>query len=356
MPYKDRGKWRAVVKLKGVRYTEARPEWTKKDAVKWEVSKRAELLKLSTGTGWLTLALRYLDHARMQFRKTTYHEKNKVVSDFSLYLKGAFNMADLSALLVSEISSSHVQGYLMEQAETRGPKAANVDRKNLMVMWNWGEAILDIESNPVRKVPKWRTKRKPQHVPSEQDILRMLAVADARERAFLDCYLCTGARRAEIFQLTWEDVNFEHRTITLRTGKTRDGSEKTLILPMNQRLYDSLRWAWNNRQYKDSPYVWVIEEGQYGEGQPYSCRGRFLSRLAKRAGVQPFGFHSLRRYVATYLSDNEKVATKTVQRILGHASVQTTERYLYNAHQDLESVMELLGRDGEKGDRDCNDG
>jgi len=47
--------------------------------------------------------------------------------------------------------------------------------------------------------------------------------------------------------------------------------------------------------------------------------------------------------VATYLSDKEKIATKTIQKILGHSSEATTERCLYNAHKDLEAVMELLG-------------
>jgi integrase len=75
--------------------------------------------------------------------------------------------------------------------------------------------------------------------------------------------------------------------------------------------------------------------------------------LAKRAStgeytIRPFGFHSLRRYLATYLSDREKVATKTIQEILGHTSEATTERYFYNAHRDLEAVMELLEKN--KGD------
>jgi integrase len=96
-------------------------------------------------------------------------------------------------------------------------------------------------------------------------------------------------------------------------------------------------------QFKESPHVWVIEEGRFA-GQKYTFRHKFLKGLAKRAGVRAFGFHSLRRYVATYLSDKEKIATKTIQKILGHTSEATTERYLYNAHKDLEAVMELLGK------------
>jgi integrase len=216
-----------------------------------------------------------------------------------------------------------------------------------MAMWSWGMSVLDLPGNPIAKIPKFRHSRARQYVPPEGDLLKMLAVATARERAFLDCYLCTGARRSEIFNLTWDQVNFEHQTIILSTKKTADGSEKSLVLPMNQRLYDSLKWVWNTRKFKESPFVWVIEDGRYA-GQPYTFRHKFLKGLAKRAGVRAFGFHSLRRYVATYLSDKEKVATKTIQKILGHSSEATTERYLYNAHKDLEAVMALLGKS--KGD------
>ena len=159
-------------------------------------------------------------------------EKNKLVQDLSLHLKRVFELEDLSPLLVSEITSDHVQSYLMEQATPRSNNSANRDRKNLMAMWSWGEKILDLPLNPIAKIPKFRHSRSAQYVPPEGDMLKILAVATARERAFLDCYLCAGARRSEIFNLTWDMVNFEHRMITLSTKKTADGSEKSLVLPM----------------------------------------------------------------------------------------------------------------------------
>ncbi len=78
--------------------------------------------------------------------------------------------------------------------------------------------------------------------------------------------------------------------------------------------------------------MWVIEESRFA-GQQYTFRHKFLKGFAKRASrkdltVRPFGFHFLLRYVATCLSDKEKVATKTIKKILGHSSEGTTERYL----------------------------
>jgi integrase len=85
------------------------------------------------------------------------------------------------------------------------------------------------------------------------DILRLLAAANRKKRAFLDCYLCTGARRSEIFRLKWEDVNFEKREIRLWTRKTKDGSMEGECLPMTNQLYESLWWCWQNRLYKEAP-------------------------------------------------------------------------------------------------------
>jgi integrase len=60
--------------------------------------------------------------------------------------------------------------------------------------------------------------------------------------------------------------------------------------------------------------------------------------------VRPFGFHALRRYVASILADTHKVSAKTIQRILRHKNVMTTERYIQNINHDLKEVLALLDR------------
>jgi len=110
---------------------------------------------------------------------------------------------------------------------------------------------------------------------------------------------------------------------------------------MTNQLYESLWWCWQNRFFKESPYVWVCEDEPHA-GQPFNYRRRFLSGLCKRAGIHSFGFHSLRRYVASVLTDTHKISAKTIQRILRHKSLQTTERYIQNLNHDLSGVMGLL--------------
>jgi integrase len=307
MPFRDRGKWRGVVKIKGRRFTDSFD--TKREALSWENEYRKNLHISKAVIDIKDFSNQYLALAQSRYTKSTYQEKVTLTDKFIKYLD--------SNLPVDEILPSHIHGYLLDQATTRSNNCANRDRKNLLAMWNWGQKILDLPLNPVAKMDRFPHDRKVQYVPPENDILRLLAAANRRERAFLDCYLCTGARRSEIFRLKWEDVNFEKREIRLWTRKTKDGSMECEWLPMTNQLYESLWWCWQNRLFKESPFVWVCEDGPHA-GQPFHYRRRFLKGLCKRAGIRSFGFHSLRRYVASVLADTHKVSAKTIQRILRH--------------------------------------
>jgi integrase len=79
-------------------------------------------------------------------------------------------------------------------------------------------------------------------------------------------------------------------------------------------------------------------------GQPFTQRRKFMRGLCKRAGVKPFGFHALRRYVASVLADTHKQSSKTIQRVLRHKNVSTTEKYIQAINDDLQSTMNLLSK------------
>ncbi len=337
MPYRDRGKWRGVVTVKGKRHSASFD--TKRQAIAWENDFREKLSFRPKSIDFVSFSNKYLELAASRFVNSTYQEKVALNRDFLQFIG--------SNLQVEEITARHIQDYLLEQTKKRGNNAANKDRKNLLAMWNWGQKILDLPVNPVAKTYKLPHDRKPQYTPPETDILCLLAAANRKERAFLDCYLCTGARRSEILRLKWEDVNFEKREIRLWTRKTKDGSMEGEWLPMTDKLQESLWWCWQTRHFKESPYVWVNEEGP-NAGKPYKTRHRFMKGLCKRAQVRPFGFHALRRYVASVLADTHKISAKTIQRILRHKSLQTTERYIQNINRDLSGIMSLLDRNLEK--------
>ena len=112
-------------------------------------------------------------------------------------------------------------------------------------------------------------------------------------------------------------------------------------VPMSSELYDQLMRLWKNRKFKRNPWVFVDDHPGAHYGKPFTTRRRFMPGLCKRAGVKEFGFHALRRYVASLLIDKKK-SMKAVQRVLRHKNLATTERYTHLLNNDLKEVYEAL--------------
>lgn len=347
---KDRKKsWRGQVRYQ--RATYKADFLTKREAVEWEAEKRKELRQaernktMQTGMDWLTFSNQYLDDAKQRFTDKVYREKKALCHRITAHLKKEFEIEEFSLQnvpLVEEITPTIINNFLSEVARTKSANCYNRDRKNLLAMWNWGIDILDLKSNPIAKFKKLPHTLQPQYTPPTNDILRVIAKCNREERIFLNCYLNTAARKCEIFEWTWnEDINFEKRQVRLATRKTRDGSKEYEWLPMNEELFQDLWSWWNNRPIKDTPYVFVSTSNRH-YGKKFTTRRRFMRGLCKRAGVKEFGFHALRRFVASFLADTHKQSIKSIQRWLRHKNVRTTEVYVHHIGSDLQHTADLL--------------
>lgn len=336
MPYKEGDGYRAKVTYRGQRYTSKHP--TKRDAIAWEARKLKALKKseriLPSGPDLLSFCSKYTIYAE-RFIKKTYDEKKALCRRILTAWDSSF--------LIKDITPEMVQAYLDDQAAGRSNNASNRDLKNLMAMFTYGRKILDIDHDPLKDIEKRSHDRQPQYVPPLDDVKKVFSITTPSERIFLDCYIQTGARRAEIFRWTWnDDINFERKKVRLGSRKSKDGSMKYRIVDMSPALFASLSWLWENRKFPESPYVFVCESPGIHYGNPFTHRQYFIRRLCKRAGVKRFGYHALRRFVASVLMDSKKVSLKEIQMLLGHSNLTTTERYVYNLQDDLSATVEIL--------------
>jgi len=192
--------------------------------------------------------------------------------------------------------------------------------------------------NPVANIPQRKHEKKPRRIVPIGDILKVIMLAQGQDRVLLETYWHTAARKSEIFNLTWEDVNFERRSIRLCTRKTKDGNPVYDYLWMNDDLHKALKWQWTHR-HKGSPYVFTHANPKYGER--FVARYKFLKGLCRKAEVTPFGFHAIRHAVASYLNDIQKVGVRGVQKVLRHRSQKTTEIYLHD-YTGTKEAMSLL--------------
>ena len=235
---------------------------------------------------------------------------------------------------VDEITPAIAHNYLKTRDSNHN---YNVHRKELGSLFQYCVDHLEIiQYNPIRKLEKMPVNPSQKQVPTEQQILQLIAAADPEtEKPLFLTVLHTAGRIDEILRMKWEDVNFERRTVTLWTKKRKGGQYEADSLPMIEDLYQVLWKLWESREQN----LWVF----YNEktATRYIKRPKMMRSLCRRAGVPHFGFHAIRHFMATFLADSEKQSTKTVQKILRHKSPKTTERYM---HSDDLNVLDAMKR------------
>lgn len=311
-------------------------------AVLWEKEEKERLENEPIDTDCLTLldwAGEYLDYSQSNFASKTYKEKKAAFA-------GLFKSID-AGLSPDSITPGMAMKYLMQQANNRSGNAANKEKKNLAAGWEWGKKYISGFPqeilNPFKAVDKFSEKRSPRYVPPERDFWKIFHIAEGQDQVMLLTYLHLAARRKEVFNLTWEDIDFGNSQIRIWTSKRKGGSREFDWLPMTSELKKSLKGWWQERPVKESAYVFVcLNKENFCElyfGKPYKNRQHFMKKLCKRAGVKAFGFHAIRHLTASILY-HKGYDVSVIQSILRHKTPTTTNRYLKSL--GLEATRDAL--------------
>lgn len=162
------------------------------------------------------------------------------------------------------------------------------------------------------------------------------SVATKDELPILFVLFHTLARIDEALRLTWRDVNFDHSSVTLWTRKVKKGSLTPRTVYMNDDLRGVLWGLWETKTQNE----WVFLNSH--TGTRYNHLSKFMHRICLRANIEPFGFHSIRHFVASYLLDRSRIGKKTVSEILGHRSLRTTDIYLHSFDESQRVAMGSL--------------
>ncbi len=199
-----------------------------------------------------------------------------------------------------------------------------------------------IDENPAAAVRTPKQPRKlPRHLrPGEvENLIEAAAGAEPlelRDRAILELLYATGLRVGELVSLDWTDLDLEGRFLRV-VGK--GGKER--MVPFGRLAAESLQaWlaAW------DEVRATGAEGGEpvflnYG-GTRLSARSvrrildRYTREAALAAGVHP---HTLRHTFATHLLEGG-ADLRSIQELLGHSSLSTTQKY---THLDIERLLSL---------------
>lgn len=167
------------------------------------------------------------------------------------------------------------------------------------------------------------------------------ALLDMRDDAIMEVLYATGIRVAELVSLNVNDIDFTTRTVKV-TGK----GNKQRVVPFGNPAAQALdRWI---RRGRDS----LLDQSRPSEKEGAAAdrsavflgsRGKRINqrqvrevvhRLAREAGVPDISPHALRHSAATHLLDGG-ADLREVQEMLGHSSLQTTQRYTHVSMEQL---------------------
>lgn len=174
---------------------------------------------------------------------------------------------------------------------------------------------------------KWRSERRQEELP------------DLRTREFADhlkpmviISLKTGVRRGELFNLTWTDVDFQQKTLTVAGDGTK--SDQTRHIPLHEEALKSLK-AWKEQSSGHS----IIFPSRTG-GIMDNVKKSWDSVL-KAAEINSFRWHDLRHTFASKLA-MQSVALNTIRDLLGHADLKMTLRYAHLSPDTKAAAIELI--------------
>jgi site-specific recombinase XerD len=242
-------------------------------------------------------------------------------------------MPVFGAKQLSEISVQDVEEYRAQRLSS-GLKRSSVNREIscLRKVFNVAKTWRYAEDNPVSRVKLYsesESLRERELLETEET--RLVQAASAHLKPILAVALNTGMRRGEIFELKWDDLDFEKREI--RIPKSKSG--KMRFLPMNSVLLGLLKSL--GGETKAEGHVFVNPE----TGMPYTDIKRAFDGACRRSGIKNLRFHDLRHTFASRLV-RRGADLRIVQELMGHASIVTTQRYLHVLAKEKQAAVERL--------------
>ncbi len=247
----------------------------------------------------------------------------------------------------TEMDHYAVRGFMAELYDRGHARASSARR--LAAIRAFGRYLRreeEIEQEPGAMVATPKLDRKMPARLEVNEVERLLAAPDAatplgrRDRAILELFYASGLRLSELVGLDLEDVNLSSRLVRV-LGK--GGKER--IVPFNKNTVAALRTYLGDRESlvrnraqietrrrrPVEPLFVNYKGGRLSSRSVDRLVRKYVAATSARLGVSP---HALRHSFATHLLERG-ADLRSIQELLGHARVSTTQRYTHVSDAQL---------------------
>ncbi len=226
---------------------------------------------------------------------------------------------------IEKASSREVLEYIEHLLDRRlSPKTINCHLNSIGRFYDYlrHEEGIHIQ-NPVKSGYALRLPKPLPRYVKEEDLKRFFKVITKhRDRAMFMLMLRCGLRVEEVVALCSRAVDLSRRKITVQNGK----GMKDRIVFISSDAGEALARYLKVRASGRVSNVFLVEKGSC-KGRPISVRGvqKRMEYYARKSGIE-ISCHQLRHTMATQLL-NAEADLVTIQDLLGHSSITTTQRY-----------------------------
>ena len=170
---------------------------------------------------------------------------------------------------------------------------------------------------------------------SPSEVVRLMdGTRGLNQRVLLMTAYSAGLRVGELVSLKITDIDAARMTIRVKQGK--GGKDRYAILSQN--LLTELRQYW--KRYR--PSIWLFPNRAKNGPLSRNEAWHIFNQAKKRAGIKKGrGIHTLRACFATHLLE-AGVDLRSIQFLLGHSSILSTQRYLRLQPQNRGSIVSPL--------------
>lgn len=194
-----------------------------------------------------------------------------------------------------------------------------------------------VKANPISSLSSPKQEK---HLPlflTEDEVAKLIdsVVPDdergLRDRAILETFYSTGIRISELAGLTKDDIDFIGGIV-----KVMGKGKKERIVPIGDKAMIALR-SYFDKQKKQTQSVFLNKNGKSITTRGIrNIVGKYIRLAGLKHGVSP---HTLRHSYATHLL-NRGADLRSVQELLGHANLSTTQIYTHLTTEKLKNVYD----------------
>lgn len=270
------------------------------------------------------------------------HSSENTILSYKRDLKGFCSfMGQAGIRCVADINKTNIMAYVYDLQEHN--RADSTISRNVASIRGFFQYLVSsgvLQQNPASQLDAPRVEKKLPEILSIEKVERLLDQPvgrdskGLRDKAMLETLYATGIRVTELISLRVEDIN-----LTLEYIKCA-GREKVRIIPLGSQAKLAIK------EYMERGRKGLLHSHEEGvffvncNGKPMTRQGcwKIIKAYAKKAGIQEtITPHMLRHSFAAHLVENG-ADLQSVQEMLGHSDISTTQIYAKLHKSKLKNV------------------